>query len=234
MISNSAEQLYRTYSDYFNQHQTLITDKSVIDSNLKDANYQLKNHENSNFACDLLDVIVTLFTSTSTKSNNSDAQGRVVFMKQNLEEIDDKMKEVVSQMRALKPKVLDSIQAEKLIMEVCGGAEKYKALKEVTADNQIGYQGWILIKAEDMVQPIMRFKDRYNRKGIAVCVKSKTSGKQQVQTFYQREANTANWTSYGTVINVGGYLIENGVLNVPAFEAFKKLVNNQIESWELV
>jgi hypothetical protein len=228
---NSSEQIYRSYSANFDQIQVLSQKRTAIDTSLKDADSELKKLEESR-ACDLFALIKSLFTEDATsKIHYSNLQFSAELQRKELKDIDLQINRVFTCMLPLKDNVLDPEQAKKLIIEACGGQQN--SLKEIAIDNVADCSGWISIREEGMVEPIMRFKDAFGRIGIAVCAKSRDSGRLSIQTFYQLEANTVNWTSYGMIIPVGGYLISNGVLNVTAFEKFKMLVTDKLDNWKL-
>lgn len=137
-----------------------------------------------------------------------------------------KLKELTAQYKQVKEQILpyaskcnhvEAVQA--LMIDACGGQEKYDALPVLDLGEREGKTLYIdFIKEYEMTAPIMKFEDKFGRKGIAVRTE------EGVQTFFHRYKQEATWSDAGRGISITGYFIDQGLVNKTAFLAIETLL----------
>lgn len=108
----------------------------------------------------------------------------------------------------------------KLMIEACGGQERYNALPVLDLSGRVARDYVDYIRPADMTAPIMRFTDPVNRPGIAVRTNY------GVQAFFQRYRCEATWVEggYNAIPMAGGYFIDQGVVKEKPFKAVRTLL----------
>ncbi|MBA3722938.1 MAG: hypothetical protein H0W88_11140 [Parachlamydiaceae bacterium] len=130
----------------------------------------------------------------------------------------------------------DESKANELMFGLFGGKEKFDALKEVNVRPDGDYFKWV--KPEEMSDSVMRIKhvdqdgkDRNDtRIGFAVkAIFGKSEPITKVQIFFQRYTGVnSTWsdcTQGGTIIDIGGGLVDSGVVQKRPYLELKTLLS---------
>jgi hypothetical protein len=258
---NSMEHLYRDYvsnhqlwSKSNNQKTIIENDLKVVQNNINKYKEIKSSWSNSITTCTtwLFSLVAipkdNAFDADQNNENKTDLedtefytpenldiwQNKAILYQQNLNDLNQTITEVSRKLLKSQSLTLNYNIALGLIIEACGGANSYNELAELPLANRKGHDRCIAIKAEEMSSPIMKFIDGRGKKGIAICARNKETKNIVVQTFFQSQPESSNWTaSTPSIITLEGYFIENGCLNVAFFDQFKLLLANTLTSWEL-
>lgn len=234
----NVEPIYSSYAQNYQLLEDYKKDRTAIEDKLKLAKAQEEETPSSSSLCELLSEVLALMKlaggTNKETVNQSELQGKISWLNQQLDDLNNKISDVYTQLNAVRDKVMNPDEAENLIIEALGGKDAYKSMPRLELGNRMGYQGNIdMISYKDMRAPIMPFRDKLLRKGFAACGIPEGSDQPIVQTFYQHEFMSANWTSSGgQIIPLNQFLIYNGIVSTAALNQLKLFRDGKLPGWK--
>lgn len=230
----TAYDLYKKYADYYAQIDSLDKEKETLQGQINTKEREVKQHKSqiiSNSCCPFFDGLRSMFSE-----DNSYSTGREILSNLEVRKTDviNKIRDVNLKLTNLTEAVKNPQNAFTLMVEILS-LDRWKELKVLNLGNRVGLHSCIdFIKPEEMIDSIMLLSEKMQRQGLAICALHTETGRICVQTFYQLEVGSSEWTSSGdNIIFVSGYLISNGLVNISAINDLKKLVNNELPGWVL-